>query len=93
MADDNLGKNSNNNTDITTNLESTLNVASLLQLLTNPTVLQQAITNITTQNQQIPFVPISTPNSTISIPSNTLIGVINISFPRGSIQNPITKEE
>ncbi|CAI2177766.1 4636_t:CDS:2 [Funneliformis geosporum] len=39
MADDNLGKNSNNNTDITTNLESTLNVALLLQLLTNPTVL------------------------------------------------------
>ncbi|CAI2195481.1 18718_t:CDS:2, partial [Funneliformis geosporum] len=42
-------------------------------------VLQQAITMITTQNQQIPFVPIFTPNSTISTPSNTLIGVINTS--------------
>ncbi|CAB4411609.1 unnamed protein product [Rhizophagus irregularis] len=41
-------------------------------------------TNIFCANPPIPA---------ISTPSNALIGVINTSFPSGSIQNPITKEE
>ncbi|CAB4410886.1 unnamed protein product [Rhizophagus irregularis] len=68
------------------NSEAIPNVNLLLQLLTNPTALQQAIMTIT-QNQQISSAP------AISTPSNALIGVINTSFPSGSIQNPITKEE
>jgi len=83
MADDNSDKNKNNNvtnnTDTTTDLESTPNVALLLQLLTNPKVLQQAVTVIATQNQSTPSVSIPTPNFTTSTPSNALIGVINTS--------------
>ena len=83
MADDNLDKNKNNNvtnnTDTTTDLESTPNVALILQLLTNPKVLQQAVTVIATQNQLTPSVSIPTPNFTTSTPSNTLIGIINTS--------------
>ncbi|PKY53448.1 hypothetical protein RhiirA4_471659, partial [Rhizophagus irregularis] len=73
------------------NSEAIPNVNLLLQLLTNPTALQQAIMTIT-QNQQISSAP-TPPIPAISTPSNALIGVINTSFPRGSIQNPITKEE
>ncbi|PKY31379.1 hypothetical protein RhiirB3_448951 [Rhizophagus irregularis] len=73
------------------NSEAIPNVNLLLQLLTNPTALQQAITTIT-QNQQVSSAP-TPPIPAISTPSNALIGVINTSFPRGSIQNPITKEE
>ena len=79
MADDNLGKNKNNNdtnnTDTMTDLESTPNVALLLQLLTNPKVLQKAVTVIAKSTN--PSVSIPTPNFTTSTPSNALIGVIN----------------
>ena len=46
MADN---SNKNNNTNNTANLESISNLTSLFQLLTNPTILQQAIAII---NQQ-----------------------------------------
>ncbi|CAG8803127.1 19944_t:CDS:2, partial [Cetraspora pellucida] len=60
------------------------NAALLLQLLTNPSALQQALTTIT-QNQESS----STPESTLPASSNAIIGI----FPRRSAQNPITKEE
>lgn len=70
------------------NSEAIPNVNLLLQLLTNPTALQQATTTITTQNQQISSAP-TPPIPTISTPSNALIGVINTSV---NIYNIIFKK-
>ncbi|CAG8672363.1 12676_t:CDS:2 [Funneliformis caledonium] len=78
---DNLDKD-NSNTDTPANLESTSNISLLLQLLANPTALQQAATMITKQNQQTSSAPTQSTNSATSIssmPSNALIGVINTS--------------
>ena len=78
---DNLDKD-NSNTDTPANLESTPNISLLLQLLANPTALQQAATMITKQNQQTSSAPTQSTNSATSIssmPSNALIGVINTS--------------
>ncbi|CAG8734501.1 14038_t:CDS:2 [Rhizophagus irregularis] len=75
--DDNVDINNNNS-------ETTINL--LLQLLANPKILQQATTMIT---QQTP----SAPNPVSIAAATSLTGVVNTSFPRGSIQNPITKEE
>ncbi|CAG8760216.1 15157_t:CDS:2, partial [Cetraspora pellucida] len=60
------------------------NAALLLQLLTNPSALQQVLTTII-QNQKSS----SMPESTLLASSNAIIRI----FPRGSAQNPITKEE
>ncbi|CAB4412582.1 unnamed protein product [Rhizophagus irregularis] len=84
MADNSNNKSNNNNT-----TESIPNIALLLQLLINPAALQKAASSITQNHQQISSVPSFTP-STIS---NTLVGIVDTSSPRGSIQNPITKEE
>ncbi|CAB4431592.1 unnamed protein product [Rhizophagus irregularis] len=84
MADNSNNKSNNNNT-----TESIPNIALLLQLLTNPAALQKAASSIIQNHQQISSVPSFTP-STIS---NTLVGIVDTSSPRGSIQNPITKEE
>ncbi|CAB4426678.1 unnamed protein product [Rhizophagus irregularis] len=75
--DDNVDINNNNS-------ETTINL--LLQLLANPKILQQATMMIT---QQTP----SAPNPISVAAATSLTGVVNTSFPRGSIQNPITKEE
>ncbi|CAG8785466.1 5748_t:CDS:1, partial [Dentiscutata erythropus] len=48
------------------------NAALLLQLLTNPSALQQALTTIT-QNQESS----STPESTLPASSNAIIGIVN----------------
>ncbi|CAB4473552.1 unnamed protein product [Rhizophagus irregularis] len=87
MADNNTNKNNINHTNSTANTELVPSISSLLQLLlTNPTILQQAVSTVTTQNHQ------PAPNISIQL-SNSIAGVINTSSPRGSIQNPITKEE
>ncbi|CAG8761746.1 17949_t:CDS:2, partial [Gigaspora rosea] len=46
-----------------------------------------------TQNSQSTIAPISESTQTLSALSSAIVGVVNISFPCGSAQNPITKEE
>ncbi|CAG8796920.1 16534_t:CDS:2, partial [Cetraspora pellucida] len=61
------------------------NASLLLQLLTNPSALQQVLATVTQSQQQSSSIP----ETTLPVPSNAIIGI----FPRGSAQNPITKEE
>ncbi|CAG8782414.1 184_t:CDS:2, partial [Gigaspora margarita] len=69
------------------------NIALLLQLLSNPSVLQQALSAITPNSQSIAAPTSSKFTQTTLALSNAIIGVVNTSFPRGFAQNPITKEE
>jgi len=71
-----MADNSDKNNNTTKNLvESIPNAALLLQLLTNPTVLQQAASSIT---QHTTSAPPSTP-STTSTTSHTLVGIVDTS--------------
>ncbi|CAG8739993.1 2448_t:CDS:1, partial [Dentiscutata heterogama] len=51
------------------------NVALLLQLLTNPSTLQQTLATITQSQQQ----SLSIPETTLPVPSNAIIGIVNTS--------------
>ncbi|CAG8833898.1 1491_t:CDS:2, partial [Gigaspora margarita] len=62
-------------------------------LLSNPSVLQQALSAITPNSQSIAAPTSSEFTQTTSALSNAIIGVVNTSFLRDSAQNPITKEE
>ncbi|CAG8619706.1 17494_t:CDS:2 [Cetraspora pellucida] len=82
-------------------MEANQSIALLLQLLSNPTLLQQTLAAVTQNSQPTtvstssePTVPISSePMQTLPALSSAIVGVVNTSFPRGSAQNPITKEE
>ncbi|CAG8604487.1 3689_t:CDS:2 [Dentiscutata erythropus] len=72
---------------------SNQNIALFLQLLSNPSALQQALSAITPNSQSIAAPTSSEFTQTLPALSNAIIGVVNTSFPRGFAQNPITKEE
>ncbi|RIB19099.1 hypothetical protein C2G38_2245348 [Gigaspora rosea] len=87
----NRSNNKDNNNNAT--MESSQNIALFLQLLSNPALLQQTLAAVS-QN----FHPTTAPTSSEPVQplpalSSAIAGVVNISFSRGSAQNPITKEE
>ncbi|CAG8653898.1 16844_t:CDS:2, partial [Gigaspora rosea] len=87
----NRSNNKDNNNNAT--MESSQNIALFLQLLSNPALLQQTLAAVS-QNSHPTTAPTSSePVQPLPALSNAIAGVVNISFPRGSAQNPITKEE
>lgn len=73
----NCFNNESNNNNV--NGDATQNIALFLQLLSNPTILQQMLAAITQNSQHIAAQTFSESTQTLSVPSSAIVRVVNTS--------------